>query len=74
MNETMGQWNLTPELLGISDVVIKEIRESQDGSIYITVSSTKTEILCRYCQQPAEPHGHGRLLTLRHSDAVKACY
>ena len=66
MSKIMNQLSLTPELLGISDVVITEINEAHDGSIYITVSSTKRETLCRHCKLPTEPYGHGRLLTLRH--------
>ena len=66
MSEMMNQLKLTPELLGISDVVINEVKEARDGSIHIIVSSTKTETLCRYCKLPTEPYGSGSLLTLRH--------
>ncbi len=66
MNKITNQLNLTPELLGLSDITITEVTEARDGSIHIVVSSTKTETLCRHCQLPTEPYGYGRLLTLRH--------
>ncbi len=55
-----------PELLGLSEITITEVTKLHDGSIHISVNSTKTETLCRHCQLPTEPYGHGRLLTLRH--------
>ena len=47
MSNLMNRLNLTPELLGISDVEIIKINKAPDGAIYITVSSTKTETRCR---------------------------
>ena len=66
MSKITDQLNLTPELLGLSDVVITGTKEARDGSIHITVKSTKTEILCHHCKAPMEPYGYGRTLTLRH--------
>jgi transposase len=66
MNKIASQLNLTPELLGISDVVITDIKQAKDGSIHIAVKSTKTEILCHHCKTPMEPYGYGSALTLRH--------
>lgn len=66
MGKITDQLNPTPELLGLSDVVITDTREARDGAIHITVKSTKTEILCHQCKTPMELYGHGRTLTLRH--------
>lgn len=66
MNKIANQLNLTPELLGISDVVITDVKQAKDGSIHIAVKSTKTEILCHNCKTPMEPYGYGSALTLRH--------
>ena len=51
---------ITPELLGLSDIKIDNIRTTSDGSIHIKVSSTKQEVLCRICRCPTSPHGVGR--------------
>ena len=48
MSKITDQLNPTPELLDLSDVVITDTREARDGSIHITVKSTKTEILCHH--------------------------
>jgi transposase len=66
MDKIANQLNLTSELLGLSDVIITDIKEARDGSIRITVKSTKIEILCPHCKTPMEPYGYGRTLTLRH--------
>ena len=66
MSKITNQLNLTPELLGLSDITITDVTEVRNGSIHIAVSSTKRETLCRHCKLPMEPYGHGRLLTLRH--------
>ena len=66
MNGITDQLQLTPELLGLSDVIITDIREARDGSIKVTVKSTQNKTLCRICQSPTELYGHGRTLTLRH--------
>jgi len=66
MSKITNHLNLTPELLGLTDITIIEVTEAYDRSIHIVVSSTKTETLCRHCKLPTDPYGHGRLLTLRH--------
>jgi len=66
MNGITDQLQLTPELLGLSDITITDIRETRDGSICVTVKSMQTETLCRHCKSPAELYGYGRTLTLRH--------
>lgn len=66
MDKSTDHLNLTSELLGLSDVIIMDTKEARDGSIHITVKSTKTEILCPHCKTPMEPYGYGRTLTLRH--------
>lgn len=66
MTKIANHLNLTPALLGLTDITITEVTEARDGSIHIAVSSTKTETLCRHCKLPTEPYGHGRTLTLRH--------
>lgn len=59
-------FHITPELLGLDNIKLEGIHTENYGSIHIKVSSTKTEILCRKCKNPTEPHGLGRPLTLRH--------
>ena len=54
MSKIIDQLNPTPELLGLSDIIITDTREAQDGSIHITVKSTKTEMLCHRCKTPME--------------------
>ena len=66
MDKITSQLTLTPELLGISDVIITDIREARDGSIIVSVKSNKSEILCHKCHSPTKPYGYGRQLTLRH--------
>jgi len=66
MNEMSDQLKLTPGLLGLSDVTITEVNESRDGSINVTVKSTRAATLCRHCKLPTELYGYGRTLTLRH--------
>ncbi len=66
MNKIANQLNLTPELLGLSDAIITDVKEAKDGSIHIAVKSTKTEILCHHCKTPMEPYGYGSALILRH--------
>ncbi len=66
MSKITNHLNLTPELLGLSDITITEVIKTREGGIHIVVSSTKTETLCRHCKLPTAPYGHGRFLTLRH--------
>jgi len=66
MNGMSDQLKLTPELLGLSDIIITDISEARDGTIHVTVKSTQTETLCCHCKLPTEPYGYGRTLTLRH--------
>ncbi|GAG76432.1 unnamed protein product, partial [marine sediment metagenome] len=66
MDKIMEQLKPSPELLGLTDVVIEEVHEARDGSIVVTVKSNRSTTLCRECQQPTELYGRGRTLTLRH--------
>ena len=66
MNEITNQLKLTPELLGLSEVSITDIREARDGSIHVSVKSKREKTKCRICKKPTEPYGSGRALTLRH--------
>ncbi len=66
MSGITDQLKLTPELLGLSDIMITDICETRDGSIYVSVKSTQTETLCRHCKSPTELYGYGCTLTLRH--------
>ena len=66
MSGITDQLQLTPELLGLSDVTITGIREARNGSIEVTVKSTQDETFCRRCKSPTERYGYGRTLTLRH--------
>ena len=66
MSNITDQLNPTPELLGLSDIIITDVKECEDGAIYITVKSTREETRCRQCKAPTKPYGYGRTLTLRH--------
>lgn len=66
MDKVTALFNITPKLLGITDVEIINVRMVSDGSIHIEVRSTKSETLCRNCKSPTQPYGKGRRLTLRH--------
>jgi transposase len=52
--------------LGLDNIKVNGVYDEEDGSIHVDVSSTQTEILCRECHKPTEPHGFGRPLILRH--------
>ncbi len=59
--------SLTPELLGLSDIKVVNVRSSASGrEIIIEVKSTKKTIPCRECGKPTTGHGLGRPLRLRH--------
>lgn len=63
MSEMSKPLNLTPELLGLSNIIIMEVKEARDGSIHVMVKSNQSETLCRHCKSPTEPYGYGRSLT-----------
>jgi transposase len=59
--------NITPELLGLSDVkVIAVNTDVSRNEIIIKVKSTRKRLTCRKCGEPTQKHGTGRLLRLRH--------
>lgn len=59
--------NLTPELLGLSDIKVINVRTSATGrEIIIEVKSTKEILPCRECGIPTKGHGLDRPLRLRH--------
>lgn len=66
MSNSSSALNITPELLGLSDIKIDNVRTASDGSIHIKVSSIKSEILCRQCQAPTRGYGKGRPLCMQH--------
>jgi transposase len=66
VSELLQSLNLTPALLGLSEVEIISVREARNGSLRIKVKSTRTQTLCKKCRKPTTPHGNGRKLELRH--------
>lgn len=62
MQKSTGDLAIPVELLGLSDIQIDSI-DLKRRRIYIQVSSTRESV---NCGQPTEPHGYGRLLSLRH--------
>jgi transposase len=53
-------------ILGLSDIEVEKAEISHNGEFIITVKSTKKEVKCKKCDNPTEPHGHGRVIRLRH--------
>ncbi|WP_163836110.1 transposase family protein [Spartinivicinus ruber] len=59
--------NITPELLGLSDVEVVKVRSNLSArEITIEVKSTRESVPCRVCNKPTKGHGLGRMLRLRH--------
>lgn len=58
--------NLTPELLGLENIRIDNVYQSDTGAIHVCVSSIESIILCRQCNTATSPYGKGRSLSLRH--------
>lgn len=62
-----NNFQITPELLGLSDVIIKKVTPNlSTNEIIIEVESTKPEIMCRQCGKLTERYGRGRTLRFRH--------
>ena len=66
MDKTTGNFNITSELLGLSDIKILEITIAADGAIHIQLESTKTEVHCQHCNELTEPNGSNRRRRLQH--------
>ena len=61
MKNNATELTMTPELLGLSDIEIESVRISNNGSIYVRVSSTKEETTCRNCGRPTSPYQGNRI-------------
>ena len=66
MDKLPGGLELTPELLGLSEIEVISVKLTRQGSFHVLVKSTRQEILCKKCNGPTVRHGHGRRLKLRH--------
>lgn len=66
MDKLPGGLELTPELLGLSEIEVLSVKITRQGSVHVLVKSTRKEILCKKCNGPTVRHGHGRRLKLRH--------
>jgi len=67
LSPSKNSLNLTPELLGLSEIKVVNVRTSATGrEIIIEVKSTKEILPCRECSKPTKGHGLGRPLRLRH--------
>lgn len=66
MDKSAVDLKLTPELLGLEDIVILSTRFTSDKKLLIRVKSTKDKAACRICGGETKPHGYGRTLELRH--------
>lgn len=53
-------------ILGIPDKTVERAEINRNREFIITVRSIKKEIKCQKCNKPTEPHGHGRVIRLRH--------
>ena len=51
-------------ILGLSDIEVEKAEISHNGEFIITVKSTKKEVKCKKCNNPTEPHGHGRVIPI----------
>lgn len=66
-NTTHENLQISPELLGLSDIKILEVTPKlSQREIIIRVESTHERVKCRHCGKPTTKYGHGRLLKLRH--------
>ena len=66
-NSTHESLQLSPELLGLSDIKILEVTPKlSEREIIIRVESTRERVKCRHCGNPTVKYGQGRLLKLRH--------
>lgn len=65
LNSQKDSLNLTPELLGLSDVKVTSVNAG-NREVIIEVKSTRESIACRECGKPTHGHGLGRVLRLRH--------
>lgn len=57
---------LPASILGIPDVTIECVEVSQNKELIITVRNIQREVKCQKCNNPTDPHGHGRMIRLRH--------
>lgn len=53
-------------ILGLSDIAVEETEINNNGEFIITVKHTNKEIRCKKCNSITDPHGHGRVIKLRH--------
>lgn len=53
-------------ILGISDIIIEGAQIDNNGNLVINVKNAEQEIKCSQCNAPTSPHGHGRIIKLRH--------
>jgi len=66
-NSTHENLQLSPELLGLSDIKILDVTPKlSEREIIIRVESIRERVKCRHCSKPTAKYGHGRLLKLRH--------
>ncbi len=65
LNLQKDSLNLTPELLGLSDVKVISVNAG-NREVIIEVKSTRENVACRECGKPTHGHGSGRPLRLRH--------
>jgi len=66
MNNSLIDIKLSPELLGLDDIQIIEVKLTLEKKVLIRVKSTKEETLCHRCGGVTKPYGHGHMLELRH--------
>ena len=57
MEKNTTELTITPELLGLSDIQIDNVRTDKNGNIHVKVSSTKKEVTCHNCGRVTSPHG-----------------
>ncbi|WPY01053.1 ISL3 family transposase domain protein [Candidatus Trichorickettsia mobilis] len=53
-------------ILGLSDIEVERVEISYNSEFIITIKNTQKEVKCKKCNNPTEPHGHGRVIRLRH--------
>lgn len=67
MENMANQLTLTPELLGLTDIEITEVKLTRDNEITVRVNSTDKKVPCHQCGKLTSPYKtSGRVVRLQH--------
>ena len=66
MTNTSPPFEITPEILGLENIEIINVKLNSAGEFIIEVKSTQSETYCHKCGKVCKKHGHGQKMKLRH--------